>query len=115
MEPQRIHCSEMINLTTAENEANDKGLSGSKEGLNSWYLQGNEVARGVSVFEGDMVPRHKIVWSCKANRRWVGNDGTGKGESFVDSLQNGDWIVLWARAKVSLPLALHQTKAAAYA
>jgi hypothetical protein len=30
MEPHRLHCNEMINLTTAENESNDKGLSGSK-------------------------------------------------------------------------------------
>ncbi|KAF2031382.1 hypothetical protein EK21DRAFT_63415, partial [Setomelanomma holmii] len=99
MEPQRLHCNEMINLTTRENDFNDGELDAVHEGKHAWYLQGNEAARGVHVFDGEMVPRRSIVWSCKANLRWVGDDGTGRGEDFVDSLQQGDCIVLWARAK----------------
>lgn len=66
-----------------------------------WYIQGNEVARSASTFDGDMIPRDRVVWGSKSTPRWVGNEGTGSGEGFVDSIKEGDWIVVWARAKVS--------------
>jgi hypothetical protein len=101
MEPQRLHCSEMINVVDSEHEIPRNFLSQStKEGEYAWYLQSNEVARGTSVFSGEMVRRYTIVWGSKSNPRWVGNGGTGSGEGFVDSLQEGDWILVWARAKV---------------
>jgi hypothetical protein len=71
------------------------------EGQHAWYLQGNEVARAVSVFEGDYIRRYRVVWGCKDNPTWEGNEGAGRGENFIDSLQDGDWICVWARAKVS--------------
>jgi hypothetical protein len=58
------------------------------------------VAREKAVFDGEMVPRYNLVWGNKSNTRWVGNEGSGCGKSFVDSLQEGDSVVVWARAKV---------------
>jgi hypothetical protein len=101
-EPQRIHCAEMINIPPSEqNCAKHVRPQCEKEGQYAWYLQGNEVARGVSVFSGEMVRRYTIIWGNGSNPRWQGNEGSGNGEGFVDSLQQGDWIVVWARAKVS--------------
>ncbi|KAH7087639.1 hypothetical protein FB567DRAFT_592312 [Paraphoma chrysanthemicola] len=99
MEAQRLHCNEMTSITIGEDDADDQMMSASKEGEHAWYLQSNEVARGVSVFDDEMVPRHKITWGCSAYPNWTGNAGTGSGEGFVDRIQHGDWIVLWARAK----------------
>lgn len=70
-------------------------------GTHAWYLQGNQVARATSLFEGEMVKRYRVIWGCKANPRWEGNEGAGRGEGFVDSLREGDRILVWARAKVS--------------
>ncbi|KAF1942101.1 hypothetical protein EJ02DRAFT_466085 [Clathrospora elynae] len=100
LEPQRKHCQEMQTLRFLEDEdmATDWPPTGI-EGEDTWYLQGNEVARGKSIFEGELVRRYRIVWGCKENPTWVGNEGTGRGEQFVDSLRYGDWICVWARAK----------------
>ncbi|KAL5387900.1 hypothetical protein DPSP01_003298 [Paraphaeosphaeria sporulosa] len=99
MEPQRLHCREMIDLTMDEKDPNDKYLEATQEGEHAWFLQCNVVARGVSLFHGEMVPRHHIIWSCKNHPRWVGNDGSGQGEGFVDAVKPGDCIVLWTRIK----------------
>jgi hypothetical protein len=102
VEPQRLHCSEMINVTASEEELSKwPYCKSTKEGEFAWYLQGNEVARGKSIFDGEMVRRYNVVWGSKTNARWVGNEGSGSGDGFVDTLQEGDWIVVWARAKVS--------------
>jgi hypothetical protein len=104
VEPQRLHCIEMMDVkTTRQNGSNNAGPQSTKEGEYAWYLQSNQVARERSVFDGEMVPRHNIVWSGGPNSRWVGNEGSGMGKGFVESLQHGDWIVVWARAKVSRP------------
>jgi hypothetical protein len=97
-EPQRLHCDEMQAMTFLHDEpSRPMGI----EGQHAWYLQGNEVARAVSVFEGDYIRRYRVVWGCKDNPTWEGNEGAGRGENFIDSLQDGDWICVWARAKVS--------------
>jgi hypothetical protein len=102
MEPQRLYCKEMINVTSSSDELSNKSQSRSrKEREFAWYLQGNEVAKEKSIFDGEMVRRYNVVWGSKSNPRWVGNEGSGRGEGFVDSLQEGDWVVVWARAKVS--------------
>ncbi|KAF2253729.1 hypothetical protein BU26DRAFT_516032 [Trematosphaeria pertusa] len=98
MEPQRLHCREMREVAS-EPEIFRKRAPPSDEGRYAWYLQGNKVGRGPSVFEGDLVKRYRVVWGCAANPRWEGNEGAGRGEGFLDSLRNGDWIVVWARAK----------------
>jgi hypothetical protein len=123
MEPQRLHCEEMRNITwSAEARRRQKeicdepGRSGKTskeciqpepetfeerdEGKYSWYLQGNQVARGTSVFEGEMVKRYHVTWGCKDSTEWKGDSGAGSGDGFVDSLQKGDTIVVWSRAKV---------------
>jgi hypothetical protein len=112
-EPQRLHCEDMINIAEAEQEcARYMRPWSEKEGQFAWYLQGNRVARGVSTFSGEMVPRYTIVWSSESNPnpRSEGNEGSGDGQGFVDSLQQGDWIVIWARAKVSRTTCKANTK-----
>jgi hypothetical protein len=102
IEPQRLHCNEMINVTKAKNESSiELDSQNAREGEYAWWLQANEVARGTSIFDGEMVRRYNIVWGSRSNPNWVGNEGSGQGEGFVDSLQEDDWIVIWARAKVS--------------
>lgn len=98
IESQRLHCKEMMEVTSPVK----KGESPLKveEGEYSWYLQGNHVKKRLSVFEGEMVPRYRIVWGSKANPVWSGNEGAGSGTGFVDTLKPGDWICVWARAKV---------------
>jgi hypothetical protein len=111
MEPQRLHCNEMINVAESREElSKDLQFQSTKEGEFTWYLQGNEVARGKSIFDDEMVRRYNIVWGGKFNPRWVGNEGSGRGEGFVDSLQEGDWVVVWARAKVSLSKRCNTTR-----
>jgi hypothetical protein len=102
-EPQRLHCDEMINATASDHDAKKPRSQNKKEGEHAWFLQGNEVARGLSVFDGEMVRRYNVVWSSASTPRWVGNGGSGKGEGFVDALQEGDCILVWARAKASYP------------
>jgi hypothetical protein len=100
-ESHRTHCEEMQFFRWLEEEDRAaERLPRGVEGEHAWYLQGNEVARGISTFEGDFIPRYRVVWGCKANPVWAGNEGAGKGEHFLDSLQKGDWICVWARAKV---------------
>jgi hypothetical protein len=107
-ESHRMHCEEMKFFRWLEDEyfERDEYLAFEEvergvEGSHAWYLQGNEVARGKSIFEGDFMARHRVVWGCKANPTWIGNGGSGKGEQFLDSLQKHDFICVWARAKVS--------------
>lgn len=58
----------------------------------AWYIQGNLVAKAQPT-------SFKLVWSSFEDR-FEGNEGTGKGEGFFDMLQEGDRILVWARAKV---------------
>jgi hypothetical protein len=95
-EPQRMHSEDMHEMLYSE-EGTPLGV----EGEHTWYLQGNQVVRGGSIFEGDIAPRYRVVWGCKDNPVWEGNEGAGRGEGFIDSLKDNDWIVVWARTKVS--------------
>lgn len=71
MEPQRLHCEPMREVTYSGEGGKPKHHDrDGREGDHAWYLQGNEVAKGPSVFEGDMVPRYHIVWGSS---RWGGN------------------------------------------
>jgi hypothetical protein len=54
----------------------------------AWYLQGNKVAAKRI---------YNVVW---AEEPWAGNEGSGTGEGFLEALQEGDRILVWARAKV---------------
>lgn len=98
-EYQRQHCSEMVRITQGPKSA---VLGVTNEGQHAWYLQGNEVARSASVFDGEMVRRYTVIWGSKSNPHWKGNEGSGLGEGFVESIDQNDWIVIWARAKVSI-------------
>ncbi|KAL6708217.1 hypothetical protein ACN47E_003401 [Coniothyrium glycines] len=96
-EPQRLHCAEMRDVTYDQDEVlPGRHNTTTKEGDHAWYLQGNEVARGNLVFEGEMVRRHRIVWG---STRQIGNEGAGSGTGFIESLQPRDWICVWSRAK----------------
>ncbi|KAH6622240.1 hypothetical protein C7974DRAFT_218842 [Boeremia exigua] len=88
-EPQRVHCTEMMQVNS----------QGEKEGEYAWYLQGNEVARKKSVFEGEMIKRYRVTWGCKHNPVQVTNEGAGSGDGFIDSIEKDDYICVWARAK----------------
>lgn len=91
----------MTNITSLIEEGpHDKPTEHRVEGEHAWYLQSNQVARGVSVFEGEMIRRYRVVWGCKANPVWAGNEGAGSGAEFLDTLKQTDWICVWARAKV---------------
>lgn len=61
------------------------------QGRYAWYLQGNKVTC--------KEPVCKISWGPDGTTP-RGNEGSGKGEKFVDSLRPGDVVVVWARAKV---------------
>lgn len=101
-EQQRLHCPEMIYATGSKFDSPaGREVKAAREGEHAWYLQGNEVGRGTSLFDGEMIRRYTIVWSSDSNPRWVGNDGSGQGIKFVDTLREGDCILVWARAKVS--------------
>lgn len=98
VEPQRTHCTELMEVKS----------QGVKEGEYAWYLQGNEVARQKAVFEGEMVKRYHITWGCKTNPVQSTNEGAGIGEGFIDTLEQDDFICLWARVKVSCTGAILQ-------
>jgi hypothetical protein len=125
MEPQRLHCKEMRNIlwnaealkrwkeihdepgvVTSSNSTKRlqqlEAIDEKDEGRYSWYLQGNQVARGTSVFEGEMVKRYHVTWGPYDDADSKGDAGAGKGDGFVDSLQRGDTVVVWSRAKVGL-------------
>jgi hypothetical protein len=91
IESQRSHCTEMIEVKS----------QGVKEGEYAWYLQGNEVAREKSVFEGEMIKRYNVTWGSKANPVHATSEGAGNGDGFIDTLDQGDFICVWARAKAS--------------
>ncbi|KAF1957312.1 hypothetical protein CC80DRAFT_524895 [Byssothecium circinans] len=97
MEPQRKHCPKMMKVTWPL--GSDGPKQALDEGTHAWWLQGNQVARSTSIFEGEMVKRYRVVWGCAANPTWEGNEGAGRGEGFVDGLKEGDRIAVWARAK----------------
>jgi hypothetical protein len=56
----------------------------------------------MSVFEGDITKRYDVVWSNSRlpNPRPVGNAGAAGREGFVESLKEGGFILIWARARV---------------
>ncbi|XPS76294.1 hypothetical protein M3J09_008347 [Ascochyta lentis] len=89
VEPQRLHCAEMI----------DTNLPDIREGEHAWYVQGNEVAKETSIFEGEMVKRYYVTWGCKANPVQNTGGGAGSGDGFIDTLERDDFICVWARAK----------------
>jgi hypothetical protein len=61
------------------------------EGDFAWYLQGNQVAVSREGL------KYRVVWAENGNE---GNEGAGSGEGFLQELQDGDRILVWARAKV---------------
>lgn len=61
------------------------------EGDLAWYLQGNRVATQGHAEEYD------ITWTRNAHE---GNEGSGTGDGFLDELEDGDRLLIWARAKV---------------
>ncbi|KAJ4987444.1 hypothetical protein SVAN01_07044 [Stagonosporopsis vannaccii] len=89
MEPQRMHCTEMMNVTSQD----------VKEGEHAWYLQGNEVARENSVFEGEMIKRYSVTWGATRSPLQTLSEGAGSGDGFIESLERDDFICVWARAK----------------
>lgn len=95
MEVQRMHCREMMKVVSWRGG----GVEVPNEGTHAWYLQGNEV--GAMAVSEDNIVENRVRWGCAANGIWEGNDGAGRGKGFVDSLQDEDCIVLWARVKVS--------------
>ena len=65
------------------------------EGHFAWYLQGNRVMAGTQDYH--------VSWDegglCEVDE---GNEGAGSGEGFLDALEPGDRVLVWARAKVCL-------------
>jgi hypothetical protein len=97
IEAQRLHCPEMIETKSPAR----------KEGEHAWWVQGNEVARQKSVFEGEMVKRYQIIWGSKGNYGELSAKGAGSGVGFIDTLQRDDFICIWARVKVRLETLRH--------
>ncbi|KAF2007963.1 hypothetical protein P154DRAFT_528609 [Amniculicola lignicola CBS 123094] len=58
------------------------------EGNFAWYLQGNKVSAPARLV--------RVVWG---EQRHEGNAGTGDQQHFLENLQEGDNILVWARAK----------------
>lgn len=65
----------------------------------AWYLQGNQVA-------APGYTDYHVRW---ASTGFEGNEGAGKGEGFIDALQEGDLILVWARAKVRYVYKIQRT------
>jgi hypothetical protein len=63
------------------------------EGNLAWYLQGNRVA-SLGRFE-----KYRVAWRTNG---YEGNEGAGNGVGFLETLREGDEVIVWARAKVSL-------------
>lgn len=57
----------------------------------AWYLQGNKVAERYLV-------DYQVVWAPGESQD---SPGAGNGDGFFDVLQEGDSVLVWARAKVS--------------
>lgn len=57
----------------------------------TWYLQGNRVTASLSTYI--------VVWGMTGGESQE-NDGAGSGENFVEELQEGDRVLVWARAMV---------------
>ncbi|KAF2446360.1 hypothetical protein P171DRAFT_471902 [Karstenula rhodostoma CBS 690.94] len=94
VEEQRMHCGEMRRVTREGDEGTPE------EGTHAWWVQGNRVAAASGDLEGrECAVENRVRWGCRAAPVWEGNEGAGRGEGFVDCLRDGDWIVLWARAK----------------
>ncbi|KAJ4290840.1 hypothetical protein N0V90_010035 [Kalmusia sp. IMI 367209] len=55
----------------------------------AWYLQGNRVAQR-------QPDGYRVLWTPGY---FEGNEGAGSGEGFFDALQEGDSVLVWARAK----------------
>lgn len=92
--PRHLHnmFQEYCELVRSPPEAEQGGQAG--EGHFAWYLQGNCVA------ETDPL-NYRIVWGkdyceCETDR------GAGEGTGFIEALQEGDRVLIWARAKVCL-------------
>lgn len=61
------------------------------EGDLAWYLQGNRVATQGRSEEYD------VLWTHDGSE---GNEGSGRGDDFLQELKAGDRLLVWARAKV---------------
>lgn len=57
----------------------------------AWYLQGNKVCERQNC-------DYQVTWASDYSE---GNEGAGNGAGFLDALEEGDTIFVWARAKVS--------------
>ncbi|KAF1362466.1 hypothetical protein EJ07DRAFT_107755 [Lizonia empirigonia] len=60
------------------------------EGDLAWYLQGNRVATQGRSEEYD------VIWTRDG---YEGNEGYGRGDEFLQELEEGDRLLVWARAK----------------
>ena len=102
VEEQRMHCVEMMKITRP---GWPSGKALPDEGVHAWYVQGNQITfQGGEDEPMDYRPierRYWVRWGCAENPVWDGDEGSGKGEGFIESLRDGDCILLWARVKVS--------------
>ena len=74
-------------------EGAQQGPQGGESGL-AWFLQGNRVAT-----EG-RCEEYPVRWTRDAEEGE--EEGRGSGEGFLESVREGDWLLVWARAKVCL-------------
>ncbi|KAG9204662.1 hypothetical protein G6514_000446 [Epicoccum nigrum] len=82
------------NLVPRPEEAEQGPQEG--EGGLAWFLQGNRVATAGSCEE------YSVRWIRDAGggeEREEEEEGRGGGEGFVESVREGDWLLVWARAK----------------
>jgi hypothetical protein len=81
-------------------EGAEQGPQGGEGGL-AWFLQGNRVAT-----EG-RCEEYSVRWVRGVGEREEEEEeeeeereGKGSGEGFVENVREGDWLLVWARAKV---------------
>jgi len=67
------------------------GPQGGEEPL-AWYLQGNRVTERENT-------KYRVLWGRDHHEANEDNEGAGTGVKFVEGLQEGDSVVVWARAK----------------
>lgn len=79
----------LIQRAAIPERSNNTDLEPQWEGSHSWFLQANHMANVNPVI-------HEIVWGREGE--WEGGEGSGKGEGFVENLEPGDRIAVWARA-----------------